>query len=167
VDPGLFGQSKVKRRGSEIWQCMVPEGYENLYGRPVNFAVDVDANEEAIRCESGERVGFKELACVEYHKNQGSRSWRGEVAGLVTTACVVHRGRLFLDDTATSHHHPQYQICGRGDMDKRVSCSTPGGEYLLDPRKWLDIDESRVSCSCSEADGRGLGEVGVGTRGID
>ena len=35
--------------------------------------------------------------------------------------------------------------CGRVDMAMRVGLSTPGNEYLLDPQKRLDIEESRHS----------------------
>jgi len=61
-----------------------------------------------------------------------------------------------------------------GTWHRHVGFSTPGDEYSLDRRKRLDTEESKRSWSGSDIletngrnDGRGLGEVGVGRKGID
>jgi hypothetical protein len=106
--------------------------------------------------------GSKDI--IKADLSQARRPQHGEV---VTMVCGLCAGEGWIVQDGTSHVTviivKSREVCGRGDMRMRVSCSTTGNEYLFDRRKQFNIEESRRSCSCSGIPGWGsrLGIVGV------
>ena len=68
----------------------------------------------------------------------------------MTTVCGLCMGRDGVEPTTSPSSSSHSERWGRGNMGLGVSCSTRVNEYLPNCRKWLDIEESRRSCSCSE-----------------